>query len=396
MPAPQTPFELSGKTIWTPLEDEQAYVDSLLAYAGSRLTYEVVGTSANGSPIRVFKIGTGPRRMMWTAHIHGNEPASREVMYTTLRQWVDRIDTDPAFAAYLQSATVLIMPTCNPYTFTSRRQADGIDINRDFLELAAPETRIILGVYRDFQPELVVDWHEFHASYAEYSPAAASNPNADSDVVTLATDLFNEAHASIQTAGYTSTPYSVEYGPDWFINNALVQGSVTVLMETSTTLDPAQRHTMHLHSAEVIRAWHEAHLSDVQAAVAGARGAAPGRTDAITLQMQKVASPPVVDPVPGGYFVTPGEWVSLSRHRTAYVISGVQASSGFYLQTAQPQRTILAYLVDPASPAAMASGEAMDAAPVSPDPVPIGTNVSFFYRSGGRTLPATIKAKALP
>src|SRR5690606_8832226 len=114
MATPQTPFEASGRTEWTTISEEAAWLDAVLA-TSSRWSEDIVGASVDGTPIRMLTIGTGPRRMLWTSLIHANEPASREVMLTTIREWEDSEDAD--LLDYLTRATVSIIPTANPDRF---------------------------------------------------------------------------------------------------------------------------------------------------------------------------------------------------------------------------------------------------------------------------------------
>src|SRR5438034_1305027 len=78
----------------------------------------------------------------------------------------------PSFAAELASAegarrldrvNVLIVPRANPdgaYDFV-RGLANGADVNRDHLLASTPEGRALGRVFADYQPDVVLDCHEF-------------------------------------------------------------------------------------------------------------------------------------------------------------------------------------------------------------------------------------------
>ena len=63
----------------------------------------------------------------------------------------------------LSRVNVLIIPRANPdgaENFT-RDLANGINLNRDHLLLSTPESRAIASVLNQYQPDVVLDSHEY-------------------------------------------------------------------------------------------------------------------------------------------------------------------------------------------------------------------------------------------
>lgn len=357
MATPLTPFEVSGRTAWTTITEEATWLNAVLA-TSDRWTATTIGTSVDGTPIRMLSIGTGPRQMLWTSLIHPNEPASREVMLTTIREWEDSEDAD--LLDYLTRATVSLVPTANPDRFPDLRvNRNNVNINRDFLALSQPETLALQGAIHDLSPDVVVDWHEFHMAAPDYMLSAAVHPSADADLRAVSQQIVDTVASSIGAKGWSWFGYPIEYGPDWQLNSALLQGHISVLMETSTTLTMAQRHDMHLVSAGAIWRWHDANMDAAHATVQSSTGRMAARRSSLVLPLGESKSGPVIKPVPSHYLVTDTQWEALSVHRGTFGIVGTVDGDNVRIPMNQASQVLIAYLVDPASPQAIVTGEAV-------------------------------------
>ena len=100
------------------------------------------------------------------------------------------------YAAWRSSLTLLIAPIYNadgnermaldnrPYQLGpvggmgTRRNAQGLDLNRDHMKLESPEARALVRAYTDYDPHVVIDLHTTngtqHAYHLTYAAAAAS------------------------------------------------------------------------------------------------------------------------------------------------------------------------------------------------------------------------------
>jgi len=124
---------------------------------------ECVGTSVLGRPICSVKFGRGPRRILFWTQMHGNEPTATGAVFDLLNflkacpeaseRYVERLHED---------FTLLFVPMLNPdgAVLFRRSNALGVDLNRDALALAAPESRILRRVLQDFRPEYCFNLHD--------------------------------------------------------------------------------------------------------------------------------------------------------------------------------------------------------------------------------------------
>ncbi len=158
-----TPSLRPGRDDFASHAEVLAYLAELVRSAPDRTRLEIVGMSQRGLAIPALVLaGKGapdPQRptVLVIAQQHGNEPASGEAALALTQQL-----TGPQ-AALLDRVNVIIMPRANADGAERfvRTTAQGIDVNRDHLLLRTPEARAIAAVTLKYQPQVVLDLHEF-------------------------------------------------------------------------------------------------------------------------------------------------------------------------------------------------------------------------------------------
>jgi len=126
---------------------------------------EVVGASAQGRAIEALVFSTvaapaPPERMtiLITGSQHGAaEPAGGEALLVIARE-LALGDLRPL----LDDADVVLLPNANPdgRDIGRRANANGVNINTDFVLAEQPETRVLKQVLARYRPEAVLDSHE--------------------------------------------------------------------------------------------------------------------------------------------------------------------------------------------------------------------------------------------
>lgn len=122
-------------------------------------TLSVQGSSVQGRPLYVLRVGSGSCRVLMWSQMHGNES-------TTTRAVLDLIaflgsGTELA-VRILEACTLTILPMLNPdgaevYT---RVNANEIDLNRDARMLSQPESRTLRKVFKAFKPDYCFNLHD--------------------------------------------------------------------------------------------------------------------------------------------------------------------------------------------------------------------------------------------
>jgi len=126
-----------------------------------RFTVRVVGESAEGRPIRTISFGRGPVSVLLWSQMHGDE-STASMALADLYSLVSRRPNDPLVRRILNGVTVHTLPMLNPDGAQrfQRRNAQGIDINRDARSLATPEARILKAVRDQLEPAVGFNLHD--------------------------------------------------------------------------------------------------------------------------------------------------------------------------------------------------------------------------------------------
>jgi hypothetical protein len=262
---PRSEFEESEGATWTSHPNEVAFLKKVDA-ASPRVEMDVIGETKRGKPLHLVRIGfprPAPRgkaldqpTTLFVCSQHGNEPAGREACLIRLR---DLAFTDDAkLLAQLRTQTILFVPSANPdgREANARENSDGVDINRDHLNLESAEGQAMAAVVRDWQPEAVVDLHEYGPSIPvlyddEVLVLWPRNLNVDTQVHDQAKELaLDYITADEEAAGYLTDEYgqyevadqdihqSAGDGDEGIARNAMgLRHSLGILVETRVDSD---------------------------------------------------------------------------------------------------------------------------------------------------------------
>lgn len=133
-----------------------AAVDATDQYAASTAT--TIGYSAERRPLYVFYHGepTAALRILLLAGQHGDEPSAMEAV-------AHLAAADNLSSLVSADCALAFLPCLNPdgVVAATRKNALGIDLNRDHQLLAATETQALHRFVRTWRPHLIVDVHTY-------------------------------------------------------------------------------------------------------------------------------------------------------------------------------------------------------------------------------------------
>jgi hypothetical protein len=214
-----TPAERSNYTKSTPYDSVVAYLHLLVqraaadSVAGRRahamLVESTSGTTSEGRPLPYVVLArpmvhsareahdSGRPIVYVEANIHAGEIEGKEAMLALMRDL--GVLASPNAPSVLDSIVLIVEPVYNadgndhfasqsvnrteqngPEIVGERPNGQHLDLNRDFIKAEAPETRMTLGMFREWNPDVFVDLHttdgSFHGYALTYAPSL--NPAA--------------------------------------------------------------------------------------------------------------------------------------------------------------------------------------------------------------------------
>jgi hypothetical protein len=128
--------------------------------APSIFSVEELGRSVEGRPIEHITLGKGPLAVLLWSQMHGDE-ASATTALVDLVQFVAARRGEPDVQRLLERLTIHLVPMLNPDGADrfQRRNAQGIDINRDAVLLQSPEGRMLKALRDRTAPSLGFNLH---------------------------------------------------------------------------------------------------------------------------------------------------------------------------------------------------------------------------------------------
>lgn len=193
-PAPTSPEELitiHDAVRVSGLDDRrfnhETYWNAVDPYLGGAVSSQVAGESAEGREIRHLTFGSGPTTVLLWSQMHGNESTASMSLADILRFFNDEPD-HPMARRIAAGATIHMIPMLNPDGAErfQRRNAQGIDVNRDARRLQTPEGQLLKAVRDELNPDFGFNLHD--------QSAAVRVGQSDRGVaIALLAPAFNEA-----------------------------------------------------------------------------------------------------------------------------------------------------------------------------------------------------------
>ncbi len=229
-------------------------IDALRNVPGFQVS--LAGRSVQERDIYAVRWGQGPIKILLWSQMHGDEPTATMALLD-LWKALQEAQHLPEAKNWSQKVSLYFLPLLNPDGAIAyqRRNALGIDLNRDALRLTSPESRI-LNHWRD---SLDADWgfnlHDQHRYYSvgntNLTAAVAflapppdlnrSNPPHRQDAMKLIGSLGNQLEKIIP--GQVSR-YSDAFENRAFGDNFTARGTRTVLIEAGWLTGDNEKQTL--------------------------------------------------------------------------------------------------------------------------------------------------------
>jgi len=220
------------------------HLEVLAARHPEALRLEEVGRSVAGRPIHLLTLGSGPLTILLWSQMHGDEPSATPALLD-IADYLLRHAEEPEAAAILEGTTLRIVPMLNPdgAELYQRRNLQGIDINRDALNLATPEGRLLKHLRDQYEPMLGFNLHDQNRRTAVgdtglvAANAVLAVAGDEANTLTPGRSRAKRACAAITTALAPFMPgrmarYDEDWSPRAFGDNITAWGTPVVLIES--------------------------------------------------------------------------------------------------------------------------------------------------------------------
>jgi hypothetical protein len=227
---------------------------------------EEIGRSIEGRSINHVWFGTGQTQVLLWSQMHGDEPTATTALLDILHILAAH-RADAPVQRLLSQLTIHVVPMLNPDGAErfQRRNAQGIDINRDALLLQTPEGRTLKALRDRLQPVLGFNLHNqtWRTSAGKTKPASISLLAAAFDELRTETPgrlLAKRTCSVIRQAVEALAPgqvarYDDEFEVRAFGDNLTRWGTPVVLIETGPFAGTsADRELVKLNVAAILTA----------------------------------------------------------------------------------------------------------------------------------------------
>ncbi|MBL8725491.1 MAG: M14 family metallopeptidase [Planctomycetes bacterium] len=205
---------------------------------GDHLSLDSIGQTHEGRDLWLLRIAAPaptakdaePRlRALVLGNIHAGEVEGKEALQLLAREFAAGQHQD-----LLADLELYFLPVYNadgnerlgrqnrpgqngPEWTGQRPNAQGLDLNRDFVKADAPETRALLAAFTRLDPDLFVDLHTTNGSYHGYhlTYAPSLSPNVAPAVAAVSRALLDRATAAMAQQGFATFDYGNFETRDW-------------------------------------------------------------------------------------------------------------------------------------------------------------------------------------
>ena len=200
-----------------------------------------LGNSFNGKSINLVVWGNGDQKVMLWSQMHGDEATGTMALFDLMNYLQTANETVKSIA---EKCTLYIIPMVNPdgAEIFTRRNAQQIDINRDFLARVTPEAQLLISCRDSINPQFGFNLHDQNtlwsvsdtlkpATLSFLAPATDkenSISEARKNAMLVIADIYNDLSQELpQQIGL----FDDEYEPRAFGDNFQRLGTSTILIE---------------------------------------------------------------------------------------------------------------------------------------------------------------------
>lgn len=162
---------ITGSNYYSSYNSVNEFLKNLAVKHPDVMTLSYIGDSQRGYKTPMVTLNkkngnTKKVRVTYLACVHGDEPISTDAMLNVIYELVE----NPTYSSYLDNAVLMVVPIVNVdgHKDENRFSNDGTDLNRNLGILNVPETVNVKNVINTFDPQVVVDFHEYNPGRKDF------------------------------------------------------------------------------------------------------------------------------------------------------------------------------------------------------------------------------------
>jgi len=213
-----------------------------------------IGKSFEERQLFLIKAGKGEKKVIFWSQMHGNEPISTQGLFDLLCFLSKNDEFSEHRKNIFENCTLYFFPLVNPdgNEIFTRRNAQGIDLNRDAIKLTSPEAKLLNNSLDEIKPDFAFNLHDqerYYGTPQSNFPTALSflTPSFNFEKT-----IDNKREKSMKLIATTYkmlqnylpksiAKYSDAFMPNAFGDNVQAKSIATILVEAGYIIGDEQR-----------------------------------------------------------------------------------------------------------------------------------------------------------
>lgn len=228
-------------------------ISSLIEGLPPSFEVTTLGHSVENRSIRLIQWGTGTTKILIWSQMHGNEATGTMAVFDLLG-FLTSEDFKQEQSDLSKACTLYFIPMVNPDGAErwTRRNANQIDINRDYLKARSPEARLLKKAQQDIEPDFGFNLHDQNTLWsvdgadlpatlsflAPATDAALSVNKTRGRAMEIIAEMFNVISPLLPNQ---IGLFDEEFEPRAFGDNFQINGTSTILIEAGGYKDDDEK-----------------------------------------------------------------------------------------------------------------------------------------------------------
>lgn len=232
--------------------DVVSLLDNIRGWTGWNVT--TAGYSELGKEIKLVSTGSGPIKIFLWSQMHGDESTATRAIFDIINFMTNPTGYHQIVDDIRLRTTLYFLPMVNPdgAELFQRRNAYGIDINRDVQRLCSSEAQILMKTFDSIRPDYAFNLHDQSTLYSvaqsekQVALSFLAPPFDNEQTINLSRERAMQTIVGMKKAAGYFVPehmarYSDDFEPRAFGDTFQLKGASTILVESGGWKDDSEK-----------------------------------------------------------------------------------------------------------------------------------------------------------